>query len=192
LAVMPLTNSGVSAEGSKFRETLPWYALRVRPRHESRVYDQLQSKDCDAFLPRYTSRRKWADRWKTLRLPLFPGYVFCQFEPPERMRVLTTPGVIDVVRTGNDPAPVDPIEIDAIRRIESSELTAEPYPSLARGQRVVVIGGPLTGVGGVLVQVRSGYRLVISVELLQRSVQVEIERGLVAPSQTLSERKRAE
>ena len=158
-----------------------WYALRVRPRHEDKVSEQLEAKKCEVFLPRYSERRKWADRWKVLTLPLFPGYVFCHFDAGDRSRILATAGVIDLVRRGAEPAPIEDHEIDAIRRVVNSELKAEPYPTLACGQRVMVSGGPLDGVTGVLVQMRTSYRLVISVELLQRSVQVEIERERVLP-----------
>lgn len=161
-----------------------WFALHVRPRHEKSVLAQLNGKEYNAFLPTYTSRRRWADRWKELALPLFPGYVFCCFQASTRSRVLATSGVIDVVRTGSEPAPVDVAEIEAIRRVVNSPFRAEPYPALIEGQRVMVASGPLSGVTGTLLQVRSGVRLVISVELLQRSVLVEIERECVIPAET--------
>jgi len=158
-----------------------WFALRVRPRHESRVSEQLAAKDCGVFLPQYSARRKWADRWKVLTLPLFPGYVFCRFDANRRGRILATPGVIDVVRNGSEPAPIEAWEMDAIQRVASADVKAEPYPELGRGERVMVRDGPLEGVAGVLMQVKNSYRLVISVELLRRSVQVEIERHRVIP-----------
>jgi transcription antitermination factor NusG len=163
------------------QEVARWFALRVRPRHEKSVFEQLQTKEYEAFLPLYSSRRRWADRWKTVILPLFPGYVFCSFDPLTRVRVLGTPGVIDLVRVGAEPAPVETHEIEAIRRVVHSQLQIEPYPDLVRGQRVMVSGGPLNGLCGVLMEIRNGVRLVLSVELLRRSVQVEIERDRVVP-----------
>jgi len=160
-----------------------WYALRVRPRHEKSVFEQLEAKEYDALLPLYEAKRRWADRWKIVSLPLFAGYVFCRFNTGARARVLATPGIIDVVRTGSDPAPIDSAEIEAIRLVVKSNVKAEPYPSLLRGQRVVVSDGPLKGITGTLMDVRASVRLVISIELLQRSVQVEIERDRVIPSE---------
>ena len=186
MSVVEGEGSGDEKHGSAATILRRWYALRVRPRHEARVSEQLEAKQLDVFLPRYSARRKWADRWKVLTLPLFPGYVFCQFEPGARARILATPGVIDLVRNGTEPAPIETSEIDAIRRVVSSNLKAEPYPSLACGQRVRVTGGPLDGVAGVLVEMRSSYRLLISVELLRRSVQVEIERERVIPCEARS------
>jgi transcription antitermination factor NusG len=127
------------------------------------------------------ARRKWADRWKNLALPLFPGYVFCHFDAVKRARVLATSGVIDVVRFGNELIPIEDIEIEAIRLVVNSSLTTEPYASLGRGQRVMMIDGPLRGITGTLIEIRKKLRLVVSVELLQRSVLVEVEREWAVP-----------
>jgi transcription antitermination factor NusG len=121
------------------------------------------------------------DRWKTVCLPLFPGYVFCRVDPVALSGVLATSGVIDVVRIGPRPEPVDTGEIEVIRMVVNSNLAAEPHPALVRGQRVTVGGGPLRGVTGVLLEVRKGLRLAVSVELLHRSVIVEIERDWAVP-----------
>lgn len=158
-----------------------WYALRVRSRHENLVFAQLVAKRHEAFLPSYSARHKWADRWKTVTLPLFPGYLFCRFGAAERTSVLTTTGVVDVIRTGSQPAPIDGTEIDAIRVAVNSPLFKEPYAGLIKGQGIVVTGGPLAGLTGQLVEIRKNLRLVLSVELLNRSVLVEIDRDWVAP-----------
>ena len=158
-----------------------WYALYVRSRHEKSVSAQLETKDYEVFLPLYRVRHQWADRWKTVSLPLFPGYVFCRFDAATRSPVLGTSGVIDVVRMGCEPAPVKTSEIEAIRLVVNSPLSVEPYASLVRGQRVTVRGGPLKGLTGTLLDFRKTVRLAISVELLCRSVIVEMERDWVAP-----------
>jgi len=160
-----------------------WFALYVRSHHEKIVEAQLVGKQQVVFLPMYSSRRKWADRWKTISLPLFPGYVFCQFEPEQRSSVLATSGVIDLVRAGAEPAPIASSELEAIRRVAASPLLVEPYANLVAGERVMMTGGPLNGLSGVIVEIRKSLRFVISVELLQRSVLVEIDREWVAPYQ---------
>lgn len=158
-----------------------WYALHVRSKCEKLVYAQLEAKKHKAFLPIYLARHRWADRWKTVSLPLFTGYVFCQFEPAQRYSVLANSGVIDVVRAGGEPVAVDPNEMENLRRVVDSPLSVEPYPELAKGQRVVMSGGPLTGLTGTLVEIRRNLRLVLTVELLNRSISVEIERDWVVP-----------
>ena len=156
-----------------------WYALYVRSRHEKSVHNQLDAKAEETLLPLYLKRNKWADRWKIVSLPLFPGYVFCRFDAARRASVLATSGVIDVVRAGSAPAPVEDSEIEAIRRLMKSSLPAEPYEELVQGESVTMTEGPLKGLSGTLIEIRAGYRLVLSVELLQRSVAVEIDRGWV-------------
>lgn len=162
-----------------------WYALHVRSRREKVVYTQLCAKQCDAFLPLYRARHKWVDRYKTVSLPLFPGYVFCRFTGPERSSVLATSGVIEVVQMGAIPAPIAESEIEAIRLAVEARLAVEPYEDLITGQEVTMQDGPLIGLRGKLVSVRKDLRLVLSVELLHRSVAVEIERdwvdGVAAP-----------
>ncbi len=160
-----------------------WYALHVRSRHEKAVHAQLHAKQQDVFLPLCAVRNKWADRSKTVSLPLFPGYVFCRFDPAVRYSVLATSGVIDVVRIGSELAAIENSEIEAVQLIVNSQVLAEPYPHLVKGQRVVMRGGPLSGVTGTLASIRSGLRLVVSVELLCRSVLVEIDHDWVVPCQ---------
>jgi transcription antitermination factor NusG len=161
---------------------LYWHALYVRSRHEKSVYAQLDAKEEEAFLPLYSRKQKWADRWKTVELPLFPGYVFCRFDANRRYSVLATSGVIDVVRTGSQPAPIHAGDIEAIQRIVKSPLLTEPLPDLVAGEKVIMSDGPLKGLTGTLMEVRKGFRLVVSIELLRRSVLVEIDRDWVVSS----------
>lgn len=158
-----------------------WYALRVRSRHEKMVHVQLLAKQQDAFLPLYSTRRKWADRWKSVLLPLFPGYVFCRLDGARRHTVLATSGVVEVVRVGSEPAPIEDSEIEAVQWIVRSQAAAEPYPGLVKGQRVMVAGGPLAGLSGLLAEIRDRPRFVVCVEILCRSVMVEVNREWVIP-----------
>ena len=158
---------------------LRWYALYVRSRHEKIVYAQLDAKAEDVFLPVYSSRHKWADRWKTVSLPLFPGYVFCRFDANRRSSVMATSGIIDVVRNGSQPAVIDSSEIEALKCAVASPLLMEPYADIVPGEAVTMRDGPLKGLSGTLMEVRKGLRLVISVQLLHRSVLIEIDRDWV-------------
>jgi transcription antitermination factor NusG len=158
-----------------------WHALYVRSRHEKTVWAQLDAKAQEVFLPLYCSKHIWADRLKTVHLPLFPGYVFARFDISKRSSVLATSGVIDVVRIGPHPAAIDPSVIEAIRSVVNSPLRAEPYSDLVTGEEVMMSEGPLKGLTGTLMEVRKGLRLVISIELLRRSVLVEIDRDWVVP-----------
>jgi transcription antitermination factor NusG len=118
---------------------------------------------------------------KDLELPLFPGYLFCRFDYGDRrVPIVTTPGDLGLVGEAGCPAPVDPSEIDAVRRIIDSGLAAEPWPYVREGSTVRIDHGSLAGIEGVVVEVKKRYRLVVSVTLLQRSVGVEIDREWVS------------
>jgi transcription antitermination factor NusG len=163
-----------------------WFALSTKRNREKAVAELLRGKGYEEFLPMYRSRRKWSDRYKELQLPLFPGYVFCRFDPARRLHVLTTPGVSHVVGTGRLPVPVDDAEIDALRAVVASDLRVEPWPYLRAGERVVIEDGSLAGLVGILQEVRKSWRVVVSVNLLQRSVAVEVDRQWVRPVGTRS------
>jgi len=157
-----------------------WYALTVKPNHEKTAAQALEIKGMEVFLPLYRARRRWSDRTKELELPLFAGYVFCRYPTPERARVLATPGVTSVVGFGNKPAAVPEAQIDSVRTMVSSGLRLSPWPFLRVGERVRIEAGPLAGVEGILTQVKDAWRVVVNVELLQRSVAAEVERDAVA------------
>jgi len=160
-----------------------WYAVRVRSNFERNVSAVLDYKGVEQFVPTYRSRRVWADRIKTLDLPLFPGYVFCRIPLDERNLVVTTEGVVGLVSCGRTPIPVSDGEIEAIRTVVQSQSQAEPWPFLKIGQTVRICHGSLSGVEGILIRVKNSWRLVISVSLLERSVAVEIDAAFVSPVQ---------
>ncbi len=158
-----------------------WHALFVRSRHEKSVGAQLEAKNQEVFVPLYSRKQRWADRWKLVELPLFPSYVFCRFDSSRRSSVLATSGVIDVVRSGSEPARIEASQIEAIQRVVKSPLATEPHAGLVGGQTVTMCDGPLKGLAGTLTEVRKDLRLVVSVELLRRSVLIEIDQDWVLP-----------
>jgi transcription antitermination factor NusG len=157
----------------------PWFALKVRTGYEQLVAAGARNKGFEEFLPLYESRRLWSDRFKTVRLPLFPGYVFCRFAPERRLPLLTIPGVQGLVSFGRNPTPVDEADIRAIQTATRSGVLCAPWPYLETGQRVRIKCGPLAGLEGILLQVQEQHRIVLSITLLKRSVVVEIERDWV-------------
>jgi transcription antitermination factor NusG len=158
-----------------------WYALRVKSRYENTVASHLQARGFESFLPLYKCRRRWSDRFKEIELPLFPGYVFCQFDPSNRLPILTVPGIVHVVGVGRTPISVEQTEIAAIQTAVKSGLPRKPWPFLEVGQKVRIEHGPLCGVDGILVGFRGHQRLVLSVSLLQRSVAVQVDEAWVSP-----------
>lgn len=172
-------------EDSDQRETglHQWFALSVKPRHERSSAASLRSKGYEEFVPLYRSQRRWSDRVKELELPLFAGYVFCQFDVRFRLPILTTPGVVRIVGAGREPTPVPDGEIEALKSVARSGLPVEPWPFLQPGCLMSVEDGPLRGVQGTLLEIKQRERLVLSVGLLRRSIAVEVDRRWVRPLQ---------
>jgi transcription antitermination factor NusG len=162
-----------------------WFAIKVRERFERSVSGTMESKDIETFLPAYPVPRRWTDRVKVLEVPLFAGYVFCRIDPADRAQVLTIPGVHYFVGAGRVPMPVADSEIESIRTLIQSNATLSCRPYLSQGERVRVDDGPLRGVEGVLLEggQDDADQLVVSIELLQRSVGVAIDRDSLTPLQ---------
>lgn len=152
--------------------SLPWFALYVKPKHEKNVTSMLQGKGYDAFLPTYSHRVK---NNKIFELPLFPGYVFCRLDLANRLPIMTTPGFFFIVGAGGEPEPICEHEVEGIRRMLAAGLEPIPWP-YAPGQEIALESGPLRGVRGVIVDASDEKWLVVSVNLLRRSVAVKLER----------------
>ncbi|MGB7293156.1 MAG: UpxY family transcription antiterminator [Thermodesulfobacteriota bacterium] len=152
-----------------------WFALYTKARHEKKVNEALAGKNLEAFLPLRNVINRWKDRKKEIQLPLFPGYLFVRMEPDDRFNVLNTRGVVRILGNKGNPMPVPVEEIEATKTLLESGLRYEPFSYLTEGKEVVVIRGPLEGVGGRILQVRGATRLIISVNLIQRSVSVEVD-----------------
>lgn len=163
-------------------EISDWWALYTRHQHEKTVAEVLSAKGFEVFLPLYESIRCWKDRNKKLTLPLFPCYVFVRGGLNRRLQVVTTPGVHMILFNGENVATIPEVEIDTIRKAVEGPFRVEPHPFLKCGERVRVIRGSLQGVEGVLVRKKNLYRLVLSVEMMAKSVSVEIDATDVEPA----------
>ncbi len=151
-----------------------WFALQIRSRHEKKVARELAAKKVQHYLPLYCSVRQWSDRYKSVQLPLFPGYLFVGISPEEQLLVLETRGVVRILGSSSGPSPIPEQEILNLETVVESQMPIKSHSSLLVGQQVRVIHGPLAGAEGVLQNHKRGYRLAVNVKLLGRSVTVEI------------------
>jgi transcription antitermination factor NusG len=156
-----------------------WFALRVRPKHEKAVATNLSMLGFDQYVPLQRVRRRWSDRIKVLDAPLFPGYIFCRFSYADRLRVLSSPGVESIVGFGRTDAPVNDSEIEAIRTLVASGKPLAHLPFLRIGQSVMIERGPFAGIRGVVLREEAAWHVVISVEALDRSIAVEVDREVL-------------
>jgi transcriptional antiterminator NusG len=162
-------------------ESLPWFALQVRTQHERGVADFLRGSGYEWFLPMYKCRKRWSDRVKEIETPLFPGYLFCRFNPIERLPILKVPGVIQIVGYNRQPSEIDASEIRAIQTLVASGIPNQPWPYLHAGDKVQIESGPLRGMSGILTDFKGKHRLIVSITLLKRAVAVEIDAALITP-----------
>ena len=159
----------------------PWVAVRVRPRTERKIQNGLAAAGLETFVPWHRVCRRWSDRIKHAEQNLFPGYVFCRSTFNERRVVMGQPGVEGVVRFGHQLALIPDDEIAALRRSIESGLPVGPWPFLRAGQRVRIEYGVLEGIEGALVRDAGASRIIVSVNALQRSVAVEVDRDMIRP-----------
>jgi transcription antitermination factor NusG len=152
-----------------------WYAAYTSANHEKRVARHLESRSVECFLPVYESVRQWKDRRVRLELPLFPGYVFVRLALRDRLQVLQIPGIARLVGFDGHPAAVPNEDMEAVRACLSGKHSIQPHRYLKQGQRVRVLRGPLAGLTGIVVRQKNCTRFVISLDLLMRSVSVEVD-----------------
>ena len=152
-----------------------WFAVYTRSRHEVAVKNQLDAKGILNFLPSYTKLSHWKDRRKEIQLPLFPGYLFVKVLLNDRIDVLKSFGVVYIVGNSLGPLPVPEASIESIQSTLEQGLKIDPHPYLKVGSRVRITDGPLRGIEGILIRKKNRTLLVLSIDLIQRSVSVEME-----------------
>lgn len=163
-----------------YRES-QWYAGYTAARHEKRVAEHLSQRGVEHFLPLYETIHRWNNGRHRVQLPLFPGYIFVRIALQERLRVLEAPGFVRLVGFNSLPAPLPEADINSMKEALTKGVLAEPYPYLTVGARVEIRNGPLQGMIGILLRRQNKCRVVISVDLIMRSMAVEVEASDVAP-----------
>jgi transcription antitermination factor NusG len=163
-------------------QTVPvlWFAVYTKHQHEKRVADLLLRKGMETFLPTHRDVRRWNDRLKTLILPLFPCYLFVRTVVDQKLDILKTPGIFHIVESDGKACAIPDEEIAALQRLVLNE-SVQPHAFLNTGDRVRIVKGALSGIEGILVRVKNQHRVVVSIELLRKSVAVEIDLGALQP-----------
>jgi transcription antitermination factor NusG len=152
-----------------------WYAAYTCANHEKRVRELLTQRCVVSFLPAYETVRRWKDRRMRIQLPLFPGYVFVRLALVDRLRVLQIPSVVRLIGFNGHPSALPDEEIEALKRGLAAGVRAEPHPFLTAGRRVQVKRGPFEGRQGILLRRKGKLRLVLSIELIMRSVVIDVD-----------------
>jgi transcription antitermination factor NusG len=151
----------------------------VYTRREKWVAEALRTAGYEVCLPLQSDLRRWSDRRRLIEWPIFLGYVFCSFDGRDRVPIVQTPGVLEILGNGGKAIPLEAEEVQALRVLERAKAQVDPWPYLKTGDWVVIEGGPLDGLTGIIKDSRKSVQLIVSVGLLQRSVAVEIDRAFV-------------
>ncbi|HEY6183096.1 MAG TPA: UpxY family transcription antiterminator [Terriglobales bacterium] len=152
-----------------------WHAAYTITRHEKRVFAQLKEKQIDAFLPLCRVTHRWKNRTTVVvELPLFPGYLFVRIPRRNKVDVLSTPGVVSLVGSRGQPWPLSDFEIETLRT-GLDHRNAQPHPYLVVGERARIRKGPLSGMEGVLVNIKNRWRVVLTINEIAHSFSVEVD-----------------
>lgn len=164
-------------------EDFRWYALHTRARHERAVESRLREQGMETFLPTVKEVHRWSDRKKTVEVPLFSCYVFvrCGLAADDRTKIYRVDSVLGFVGVRGVPSSVPDEQIDGVRSVLSQTAPWRSHPFLKVGQRVRVCGGALDGVEGVFLSENGDNSLIISVDVIQRSLAVRIDGYDVKP-----------
>lgn len=184
---MTTLQHNISAIPSVDRMTAPWlltwFAIQTQPRYEKKVTAELQEKGIQVFLPLLASTHQWSDRQRVVEVPLFPSYVFVRIVPwqERRIAVLRTHGVNGFVGVRGVGTPIPDTEVAAVQEMLKHRIPLQLYPFLQTGQRVRIRGGCLEGIRGILTAINGDYSLVVSVELIQRSIAMRLTGYQIEP-----------
>ena len=152
-----------------------WYALYTRSHQERMVKTQLDGRGVENFLPTYDRTSQWKDRKKQLQVPLFPSYLFVKIALLQRLEVLKSYGAVQLVGISTGPLPIPEEQVTRVKKFVEVGLKCDPHPYLKVGKKVRITEGPLEGLEGMLVRTKSRSLFVVSVEMIQRSVSIELE-----------------
>lgn len=156
-----------------------WYTTYTCANHEKRIAEYFSERRIEHFLPLYQTARRWKDRTKVIQAPLFPSYIFVRIDIRDRLQVLNAPGVVRIVGFSGLPAALPDEQIDALRKglLRSSKVEPHPYPT--EGRNVRVKSGPFEGLEGILVRHKGDFRVVLTIELIRRSVLVDVDAASI-------------
>jgi transcription antitermination factor NusG len=159
-----------------------WYAVYTRCHQERIVKSQLDGKDVENFLPTFERISQWKDRKKLIQVPLFPGYLFVKIALLRRLEVLNAYGAVQIVGNSTGPLPIPEEQIASVRTFVEVGLKCDPHPYLKVGTKAKIKEGPLAGFEGILIRKKNRSLFVLSVDLIQRSISVELGSWLVEPA----------
>jgi len=163
-----------------------WFAVYTASNHEKKVQENLRMRDIETFLPLYEATHRWKNRTTVkVDLPLFRGYVFVRIAVTENARVLAVPNVRFLVGDGRKALPLPDEEIELLRTgLHLRQV--DPYPYVKVGARARIRSGPLAGLEGIVVRKDDQLRVVLSLDLIRKSIAVHVSADELEPCESRS------
>ncbi|QTA80905.1 Transcription termination/antitermination family protein [Desulfonema limicola] len=158
-----------------------WYVLHTKSRFENIVYDGLEKKSKEVFLPKIWVASKRKDRKSMLHSPLFPGYVFVKtdLDPRDHLDILKTTGAVKLIGNNNGPVPVPKQDVESLKIMVAADEEVRAGSRFLKGDRVIVLEGPLAGVIGIFVHQRGQGRIMVNIDILGQNASAVVDEDNV-------------
>ena len=159
--------------------TRAWYALHTKSRFENVVNEGLAKKSLECFLPKIKVKSKRRDRNLMIQVPLFPGYLFVKTDlhPHEHIEIVKTTGAVRLLGNKDGPLSVDHETVESLKIMVASDHSITTGNTFKKGDRVMVVYGPFTGVTGIFARYRGQNRVVVNVEALGQYAEVDVNEN---------------
>jgi transcriptional antiterminator NusG len=156
-----------------------WYVVHTKNRFENVVFESLQKKSLETFLPKILVRSKRKDRRKMIRVPLFPGYLFVKTDlnPSEHLEIVKTTGAVKLIGNKTGPISVPDEIVDSLKIIVATENKVVTGSRFQKGDRVMVVAGPFTGVTGIFSRYKGQGRVIVHIDALGQFAAVDVSEN---------------
>lgn len=161
-----------------------WHALYVASRQEKKVFEKLQKKNIEAYLPILKTMRQWSDRKKMVEMPLLNGYVFVKIDITQNEKTLQTPGIVNFVRAEGKIAKVREVEIDRLKQLIELGYQMEVNGvkrTYKEGDKIKITSGALKNIEGFVVENKEGRYIDVLLESIGQSIRVKLPEEILIP-----------
>jgi len=154
-----------------------WWVAHVKSRNEKALAHDLLRKNISYFLPMSWKVHRQSGRTIRSLLPLFSGYLFFCGRENERIELLRTNRVANLIVVNDQKTLID--ELAQIEIALRAGAPLIPHKYLKVGQRCRIIAGPLAGLTGIIVRAGNTARLLLQVDILGQAAAVEIDIDMI-------------
>ena len=159
-----------------------WYPVYTNPRAEKKVFELLTKKGIETYLPIYRQQKQWSDRKKWVLEPLIKSYVFVNILPSQIGEVLMTKGICRFIYFSGVIATMPSRQIEQLKLLLASETELEVIErNFIKGEKIIIVAGPLQGLIGEIVDYKTQKRLLIKIDHIGRSLLVKINSVFTEP-----------